>query len=265
MSLSPFLKWVGGKRRHIKRLKPLLPKIFGTYYEPFLGSGAIFLSLQPDRWVVGDTNPALIQCWLDVKNKPEELMDELDRLIEDYDFTNDREAYYYAVRKSFNEKINSAMMIFLNSTCYNGVWRTNKKGAFNGSWNKDFFKPVFPTRENITRISAFLNKTEGKFVCGDWKTTLKGVSAGDLVFCDPPYLNCFAQYCKDGFDEKDHKELADRLKHLTGVKVIATNSNNARIRELYHGFHFQEIEISHNVSPNKEGRKCEKKEIVLWR
>ncbi len=237
--VRPFLRWIGGKTKSIPFLLNHLPNNFkpeNTYYEPFLGAASLFLCLSPKSAVLSDKNRDLIECYIAIKERPELVSRYLSPLKK-----NTSKDYYNSVRKKYN-KLNisiskSAMFIYLNKTCFNGIWRVNLNGEFNVPYG---YKepPVLPTKEHILQISRRLSNTI--LLHMDYQDAVKDAGKGDFIYFDPPYppLNStsnFTQYTKERFSFEDHKKLFQVAKLLSarGCNVLISNSNTEFIRSLY--------------------------------
>lgn len=232
-TLRPFVKWAGGKRRVLPGLLALAPDSFGTYHEPFLGGGSMLLALQPKKAVVMDRNPQLIDAWLTVRNDPEGLIETLKNL----DAVSADRRYYEALRTSYNEGIcrhrdtyQSALFVWLNKHCFNGLYRVNSKGYFNVPFNNRAFGPSVDP-ENIRAVSGYLRSSDIDFVASDFRNCLSRVRAGDFVYLDPPYLPLsggqdFVAYNSGGFSRADHEAVAELYETLNAKKALVMASNN---------------------------------------
>lgn len=232
---KPILKWAGGKSQLLKELKPLVPKKFNQYIEPFFGGGALFFSMQPERAVIADTNPELINLYRCVQKNPQKLIELLRK-------TNNTEEDFYAVRAREFESLGrfeaAARTFFLNKTCFNGLYRVNRKGHFNVPYGR--YKNPNLCPEDVILAAARVLKT-ASIELGDYRQVLqKHARPGDFVFLDPPYLpiseySDFKRYTKEQFGEDDHRQLADEATRLgqIGCHVVLTNSNHPLVHELY--------------------------------
>lgn len=256
---KPFLKWAGGKTQLLGELSAYVPDKFSRYIEPFIGGGALFFSLQAADSVIGDSNPELVnvyQC----------LRDSVDEVIKHLKKFKNTEPQFYSVRgKSFPklEKFYAAARtIYLNRTCYNGLYRVNKAGEFNVPFGR-YANPVICNEEVLRAAATALQGAE--IVCGDYKNILqKTARAGDFVFLDPPYLpisqySDFKRYTKERFYEEDHRDLAaevERLQRL-GCHVILTNSNHPLVHELYAAHEIRIVGTRRNISSSTASRRGE--------
>lgn len=237
---KPFLRWAGGKTRSIPFLDKQLPPNFSsknTYYEPFLGAGSLFFHLKYSRAVLSDTNRDLIECYQAIQKRPDLIL----RYLKKYS-ANTCEDYYYEMRDKYNKVskpsiARAALFIYLNKTCFNGIYRVNKKGVFNVPYG---FKepPYLPSTEEINNIHVALSNIQ--LFHGDYKEITKSAKKGDFVYFDPPYppingTSYFTHYTKDRFTEEDHAELALLAEELTlrGCYVLISNAEKPYIRSLY--------------------------------
>lgn len=256
---KPILKWAGGKTQVLEDLLPKVPSSYGRYIEPFFGGGAMFFALQPEQAVIADSNPELINLYRQVANHVDDVIGQLKK------YENTQEMFY-AVRGQdwtmLSEAEAAARTIFLNKTCFNGLYRVNKKGQFNVPFGK-YKKPKICDEEGLKAASAALKKAE--IVCGDYLLVLEHYAQpGDFVFLDPPYLpiseySDFKRYTKEQFYEEDHVELAKMVKtlHERGCHVILTNSNHPLVHELYAPFTIDVIQTKRHISCNGSTRKGE--------
>lgn len=231
-SASPFVKWVGGKRGIIEELRSHLPDTFNNYYEAFIGGGALFFDTKPRRAFISDANLDLIITYSVVKNDVEKLIEALKK--------HQRlhcEEYYYRVRARhhLDDPVEvAARLIYLNKTCFNGLYRVNKKGEFNVPMGS-YANPGICQEDNLRLCSKALQSATIEFK--DYSKITP--AAGDLCYFDPPYhpINetSFTAYAEGDFTEKDQSDLADFCKelHKKGVKIMLSNSNTAFIRNLY--------------------------------
>lgn len=241
----PFLKWVGGKASLLRQLEEFFPHQIDRYFEPFLGGGAVFFHLKhrfPDlRPFLRDGNKELINCYRVVRDRPNELMRLLDEHIKGFRADGDR--YFYDIRKQHDltdDLARAARTIFLNKTCFNGLYRVNAKAEFNtpvGS-NKN---PNLYSRANLLAASDALQAAQ--LESQDFRKVVDEARRGDFIYFDPPYLpisafSDFKRYTPDQFREADQVELARVFRELDakGCRVVLSNSEHPRTRELYAGF-----------------------------
>lgn len=250
----PLLKWPGGKRGLLKWLLPLVPESFESYYEPFFGSGALFFAITPSKGVVADNNPDLVNCYVQVRNHPDEVIDYLTKL------KNTEEDYYRIRRETPLDDIEkAARVIYLMSLSFNGIYRLNLKGQFNVPYgHKTYLQPCNP--ERIRAASAALSPVD--IICADFAESVAGAKEGDLVYIDPPYTvahsnNGFLKYNSKIFSWDDQKRLATVVSKLAkrGCKVIISNANHSSILQLYPGFKKQLVERPSVIAASSEFRK----------
>jgi DNA adenine methylase len=253
----PFIKWVGGKRCLIKDLISHSPEKFETYYEPFVGGGALFFALHNKikKAQISDSNLDLILTYRAIQKEPENLI----ALLKKHK-TNHSKEYYYKIRKLHDIKNpldKAARLIYLNRTCYNGLFRVNKSGEFNVPMGT-YKNPTIVNEPNILACHKILKDTKI-----EWRNfdTIKPKS-GDFVYCDPPYHPTdeisFTNYTRLDFTEKDQVNLRDFAVNLTkkGVKVMLSNSNTPFIRDIYKGsiFHINIVTAPRFVNCKKDKR-----------
>ena len=211
---KPILKWAGGKTQMLGDLLPKVPTTYGRYIEPFLGGGAMFFALQPENAVIADSNPELINMYRQVANH----VDDVIKYLRTYENTSEM---FYAVRSlewtSLPKAEAAARTIFLNKTCFNGLYRVNKQGQFNVPFGR-YKNPKICDEEGLRAASEVLKKAD--ILCGDYILVLEHYAQpGDFVFLDPPYLTIseysdFKRYTKEQFYEEDHIELANMIMTL---------------------------------------------------
>ena len=247
----PFVKWAGGKRQIIGDLLLRVPREFGTYFEPFLGGGALLFELTPERAVVGDINYELINAYLVVRDRVEDLIEDLKR------HRNERD-YYYRIRSLDPESLDpvkrASRFIYLNRTCYNGLWRVNSKGQFNVPFGR-YRNPKICDEENLRAVSEYLRSTEVKIIHGDYREVLRTAGRGDFVYLDPPYApvsdtSKFTEYVSGGFTEEDQVELAKVFRDLDsrGCLVMVSNSDTPLVRDLYRGYLIEEVRANRFIN-----------------
>jgi len=234
--VRPFLKWPGGKRWFVCSYSDLLPAKYGTYLEPFLGAGSVFFHLRPRKAILGDINSDLINAYQAIKKNWEEI--EVGLRYHQRRHREDAEGYYYLMRDQSprNSLTQASRLIYLNRTCFNGIYRVNQKGQFNvPRGTKD--SVVFDT-DDFESVSKLLKKAS--LMAGDFEPVINLSKKGDFVFCDPPYTvrhnyNGFLKYNEILFSWADQQRLAKALKRaaLRGAKVLCTNGNHDSIHELY--------------------------------
>lgn len=255
----PILKWAGGKTQLLDELTAKLPRGFGRYIEPFIGGGALFFSVQPSHAVIADSNPELVNLYRNISDNVEQIIAHLK------EFENTEEAFYKVRELDYNELSPThaaARTIYLNRTCFNGLYRVNKKGQFNVPFGR-YKNPKICDEANLFAASQTLQGTE--IMQGEYKDVLmKTARRGDFVFLDPPYLPVsqyadFKRYTKEQFYEEDHRELADEVKRLQkiGCHVVLTNSNHPLVHELYEPYEIEIINTRRNISSKAKTRTSE--------
>lgn len=255
----PFLKWAGGKTQIIDELLKKSPKSYGKYIEPFVGGGALLFAMQPKSGVIADSNPELINAYRNVA-------DALDEVIHHLEKFRYSEVEFYRIRKQNFEELSpayaAARTIYLNRTCYNGLYRVNRNGQFNVPFGK-YKNPTICSYETLEIASKVLQNVE--ILHGDYKEILRNYAKqGDFIYLDPPYLPVsdyadFKRYTKEQFYEEDHIDLAkevDRLNKL-GCHVILTNSNHHLVYELYAPYDIEVVTTRRNINSKANLRKGE--------
>ena len=246
---------------HAGKTLQFFPRKFDRYVEPFLGSGAVALHLAHVPSVLADTNHNLIQFYLSVKDTPVQLTACLKQFAAEYNNADSQKEYYINARKSYNEGVylgpqKAAAFLFLNKTCFNGIWRVNSSGAFNVPFGQRIPCPALViSEENFNQISEYLNTKNVEVINNDFRLILEDVvSAGDLVYCDPPYVDTkFTSYTAGKFTENDHEDLIDLLHKAdrNGCKVVVSSSSTT---ERFQGFKQHITERSTSVSGYKSAR-----------
>ena len=246
--LKPYLKWAGGKRQLLPEIKKHLPKEIHDYiyYEPFVGAGAFFFDLQPQKAVINDSNAQLMLTYNVIRETPGDLI----VLLKKHQKMNDRE-YYYKIRNidrdpeefdALTDVEKAARLIFLNKTCFNGLYRVNSRGQFNVPCGK-YKNPAIFDEPLLRQISAYLNSGEVTVLSGDFEYAVSTAGKNSFIYFDPPYYSPdktkFTGYQADGFYAAEHERLCEVMVEMTkrGVKCLLSNSDTAFIRKLYsHNF-----------------------------
>lgn len=256
---KPILKWAGGKTQMLGELMPRVPKTYGRYIEPFFGGGALFFSLKPESAIIADSNPELINMYLQVAHH----VDDVIECLQKYENTSEM---FYEVRsldwQTLPKAEAAARTIYLNKTCFNGLYRVNRSGQFNTPFGK-YKNPKICDIEALRLASEALRKAE--ILCGDYILVLEHYAQpGDFVFLDPPYLpisenSDFKRYTKEQFYEDDHVELAKMIGilHERGCYVILTNSNHLLVHQLYEQYKIEVIQTKRHISCHGDTRKGE--------
>ena len=269
--MHPFVKWAGGKKQLLDKLYNRTPNSFGTYYEPFIGGGAMLFDLRPEKAVVSDVNEQLINTYLQIQKDARTVI----RYVNELDEGPCDKDYYFAMRDKYNEKIAShqldaecaALMIWINKHCFNGLYRVNKKGLFNVPYNnKQLGKSI--EEANIMSIGYYLENNKIEIKCQDFEETCEGVKKGDFVYFDSPYLPVsdtarFTDYTKDGFTMDDHERLAKLYKRLDalGAKVMLSNHDVDLVYELYDGYKIEQVDVKSAI--NSDASKRTGKEVII--
>lgn len=258
----PFIKWVGGKRQLLPQLSEHFPTKFNKYIEPFAGGAAVFFYLLPHEAVLIDNNPELINSYQVIKHKVEELIESLRQ------HNNDKE-YFYEVRawdrnletfRNLDKVERASRTIFLNRTCYNGLFRVNKKNQFNTPFGR-YKNPKICDEFNLRAVSIALTNT--KIQLGDFGLCVKNASAGDFVYMDSPYHPVsdtanFTSYTKDDFGISEQKRLHEVCHQLDkkGCKVLLSNSYTPFILDLYKNYTIHTVQANRavNCDPAKRGK-----------
>jgi len=259
--INPILKWAGGKRQLIPEIIKILPEKFNNYVEPFIGGGALFFYLSNKKSIINDSNFELINLYKEIAKNPNEIIRELKNYV-------NNEKFYYEIRKSkpSSNLKKACKTIYLNRTCFNGLYRVNKKGEFNVPYGK--YKNVnFIDEPNLFAASNVLKKT--KIYNKDYKIILdKYCKKKDLVFLDPPYIpiskySDFKRYTKEQFYMEDHVDLANYYKKLDkkGCYLILTNSNPNEISNLYKNFRIKVVKTKRNI--NSKGSKRTGEDVII--
>lgn len=254
MTARPIVKWAGGKTRLLPELLERVPRSFGTYFEPFAGGLALFFRLAPERAVLSDANEALMFAYATLVSFPEDVIAALAAHKEMHD-----ETHYYATRDRWNNWPDTltpvggaAALLYLNKTCFNGLWRVNRRGEFNVPMGK-YDDPPICDAENLRAAAAALARADLR--CGDYRATVEEAVGGDFAYFDPPYDGTFSQYTRNGFGPDQQSELAAIARDLVerGVRVVLSNNDTPRVRELYEGFRIDVVKCGRAI--NSDGKK----------
>jgi len=255
---TPFLKWAGGKRQLIPELIKYVPERYTNYCEPFLGGGALLFHLQPQKALVNDINTELINVYKQIKNNVDEVIKGLKKHIRS-------EKYYYKMRScdrtakygKFSLVEKASRIIYLNKTCYNGLFRVNSKGQFNVPFGK-YTKPNIVNEKTLRAVSTYLRKNKIDFESMDFLELEKKIRKKTFVYVDPPYYpvsktSSFTSYANNGFTEKDQerlKEFCERLVVDKNCLVLISNSYTKFITKLYSTprFDIKKINASRNIN-----------------
>ena len=261
---KPFVKWAGGKRQILDKLKEYVPVEYNTYYEPFVGGGALLFELAPKHAVINDLNKELMNTYKVLCD--EEKFKKMCRVLNNYE-ANHSEEFYYEIRNKDRNKntynklsdyTRAARTIYLNKACFNGLYRVNSKGEFNVPYGKKTKVNTYDGNNLIT-VSNYLTMNDIKILNVDYKEALKTAKKGDFVYIDPPYYSdtaIFTNYTETGFNKDSQRELAFVFKELSdkGVFVMLSNYNTTLIQDLYKGYHIHLIEAKRNINANAKKR-----------
>ena len=265
--IKPYLKWAGGKRQLLAEIKKYLPKNINDYiyYEPFIGAGAVLFELQPKRAVISDSNEQLIMTYLVIKENVEALI----LLLKKYQKMNNKD-YFYKIRNmdrdeeifsSLTNVEKAARIIYLNKTCFNGLYRVNSKGLFNVPYGK-YKNPAICEEIVLRQVSSYLNSNEITILCKDFEQAVFKANKKSFIYFDPPYHSPdktnFTGYQANGFDENEQERLRNVMIKMTnrGIKCLLSNSDTDYIRELYN-YHFFEIipvQAKRTINSDSAGR-----------
>lgn len=266
-STLPFLKWAGGKQRLLIQYQPFLPARaeVSSYFEPFIGSAALFFHWQPEQAILSDRNEKLIELYCLVR-------DDVDGVIDALQPHRNEADYYYQIRAQEPEQLpavqRAARLIYLNKTCYNGLYRENSRGEFNVPFGR-YKNPTICDEARLRAASQALHSVE--LVAADFEEVVTQAQAGDFLYFDPPYapLNAtssFTSYNRYGFTADDQKRLAATVKRLDarGCQVMVSNSSAPLIYKLYagNGYHIQAIQARRNIN-SKADRRGPVRELLI--
>lgn len=270
-SITPFVKWAGGKRQLLPQIKERMPEKYNNYFEPFVGGGAVMFELLPANALINDINKALINAYNQIRNAPEEFLEAVKKL--DTEMWEDGKKYYYFLREHYNDKLMqaeydvelAALFVFINKHCFNGLYRVNGKGLFNVPYNNSRRNSV--DEDAIIDVSKYLQSV--KIIDGDFEIACKDTQKSDFVFIDSPYapLNptSFESYTKEGFDIESHKRLAKLFDELTarGCYCMLTNHNTDLINELYgnKGYRIDVVSVKRMINSDASNRVGE--EVII--
>lgn len=254
---QPFLKWAGGKRQLLPEIRKYVPKKINTYYEPFIGAGAVLFDIQPKKAVINDVNKELVNVYNVIKNN-------VDELIEDLQKHENESEYFYAIRdldrqpeyKELSPVERASRIIYLNKTCFNGLFRVNSQGQFNVPFGK-YKNPQIVNEIVVRAVHNFFSTNEITILNGDFGTAVETAKKGDFVYFDPPYdpvsdTSSFTGYSLDGFNRDDQIRLRDLCVELDkrGCKFLLSNSATDFIKEIYEEkkFHIEIVSATRNIN-----------------
>lgn len=268
--IRPIVKWVGGKRQVMNEIIKHVPNDFNTYYEPFIGGAAVLFEIQPKKAVINDINIELINMYITVKN-------EVDKLIIDLKKHRNTKEYYYSVRgldrdiDTYNELSNvekASRLIYLNKTCYNGLYRVNRKGQFNTPYGK-YVNPNIVNENGLRVVHTYFKNNNIVIKNESFASAVSDAKRGDFVYFDPPYdpvssSSSFTSYAKEDFGRKDQimlKETCDLL-NSKGVKFLLSNSATDFIIDLYKEYSIELIDAKRSINSKGNGRGSVKEVLI---
>lgn len=260
--VAPVVKWVGGKRQLLAEITPLLPKKIPTYCEPFLGGGAVLFSIQPSKAIVNDLNGDLITVYKVIKDDVETLIQSLKK----HENTSD---YFYTIRdmdrdketyQAISDVEKASRLIYLNKTCFNGLFRVNSAGEFNSPFGH-YKNPNIVNEPVLRAVSKYFNASNISFYSEDFSDTLSRVGKGGFVYLDPPYdpisdTANFTGYNKGGFDKNEQVRLKECCDTLTrrGVKFLLSNSATTFIKDLYQDYDIKIVRAKRAINADASKR-----------
>lgn len=261
---KPIMKWAGGKRRILPLLEKFFPDAYNHYYEPFFGGGAVFFHLQPTAATIADINSELISLYTVIKNQPECLLAELK--TGKYENSPD---FFYSIRSWDREPSfqhidpvkKAARTLYLNRTCFNGLYRVNSKNQFNVPFGK-YANPTMVDEDNLFNVSKSFNAKNITILNETYKTNLDRVTTGgNFIYLDPPYIplsatSSFVSYTHEGFSSEEQRELMEKAKILDEMEnfVILSNSDTSATRSLYAGFNIIPIKVNRSIGAHSATR-----------
>lgn len=267
---QPFLKWAGGKRQLLPEIKKYLPKKYNTYFEPFVGAGALFFDIQPKNAVINDVNSELINCYEVIKNLSIDLIQDLKK-------HKNTENYFYKIRELDRTKEfyklsiieRASRIIYLNKTCYNGLFRVNRSGQFNAPFG--YYKnPNIVNSETLKAINRLLNRNSVEILNMDFSKAVRKANRNDFVYFDPPYdpisdTASFTGYSSNTFGRHEQERLRDLFEDLTkkGCKVMLSNSSTDFIADLYKDYNVIRIQANRNINSVGSNRKKVDEFLIL--
>lgn len=262
MEIKPVVKWVGGKRQLLPQLLQRMPENYGTYCEPFIGGGALLFAVQPKRAIINDYNAELVNLYTVIKNDCEALISDLRKHKNEAD-------YYYEMRaldrdfekwQSLSDVERASRFVFLNKTCFNGLYRVNSQGFVNTPFGR-YKNPTICPEDDLRGISEYFTKSKVKILCGDYRKAVKKLKSGDFVYFDPPYdpispTASYTGYTENGFTKQNQIELAETCKALDekGVFFMLSNSATDFIKEQYQGFNIDIVKAKRAINCKGDGR-----------
>lgn len=261
---KPLLKWAGGKAQLLPTLGPLVNSHSGRYLEPMIGGGALFFALAPEQALIADINPELIGFYRTI-------VEHLDAVLSQYDAWSFDEQTFYELRSLRFEDLDqvtaAARLLYLNRSCFNGLYRVNRDGMFNVPWGR-YKKRFEPNRTLFEGARTILSRA--RIELGDFRDVLsEEARAGDLIFLDPPYVpvsnhSDFKRYTRAQFHNDDHRDMAKLVNRLAerGCEIVVTNSNHPLVHDLYQGYQIEVVQSRRNVNSRAAGRTGE--DVIVY-
>lgn len=269
--MKPFVKWVGGKRQLLPILLKNLPNMnnFTTYVEPFIGGGAMLFEIVKlfkfEKIIINDINPSLMKCYELIKQDPQKLISELKILQNEFLSTQKQDEFFYQIRKEFNKSQEPKYFIFLNKTCFNGLFRLNKSGEFNTPFGR-YKKPLICDEENIVKVHKNLKNVIIKNT--DYKNLINDIDNKTFIYFDPPYrplnkTSSFISYFNNNFDDNEQIRLADFIEKCNnlGARFLLSNSDPKNINkdddffdELYRNYIILRINATRCINSKANNR-----------
>jgi DNA adenine methylase len=254
---SPIIKWAGGKTKLLPELEKRLPKEYGRYYEPFAGGAALFFHLAPKNAVLGDMNPHLVNLYRTLSHDPDGVVRDLKFHAGEH--KKDSRTWYYMVRDAWNAPTpmgnveRAGAFVYLNKTCFNGLWRVNKKGEFNVPIG-DYTTPVICDEKKLRAAADVLARAAIRHA--PYADTIRDAKAGDLIYFDPPYDGTFVGYTSDGFNNDDQARLSQTVRELAarGCHVLVSNSDTVNVRTLYAGLRIDSVQVGRAINSDASKR-----------
>lgn len=269
--VKPVVKWVGGKRQLLDEIIPHIPKNITTYVEPFIGGGAVFFDLQPKKAIINDFNKELINVYNVIKNNPEELIS----LLVNHKKKNN-EDYFYSIRELDRDEVRygkmtniekAARVLYLNKTCYNGLFRVNMAGQFNTPFGR-YKNPDIVNKTTINALSDYF-KNDIEIHSGDYAKVLQNLDKKSFVYFDPPYMpvsisSSFTGYTNNGFDENEQLRLKNECDKLTeqGIPFMLSNSDVKFITNLYGDYNIRLVKAKRSIN-SKANKRGEVNEVII--
>ena len=259
--LQPFLKWAGGKRQLLPTIRKYIPQYSGSYYEPFIGAGAVLFDIQPPVGIINDSNTELINCYQVVRDSIDELIVNLRQHKNDKD-------YYYAIRdldrephyKKLDPVQRASRIIYLNKTCFNGLFRVNSAGQFNVPFGR-YHNPKIVDETVLRAVHRYLAAKNVQILNLDFEQSVKNAKKGDFIYFDPPYdpvsdTSSFTGYDLNGFGKSEQQRLRDVYQKLSdkGCFVLLSNSATDFILNLYQDYSIVKVAATRNINSVATGR-----------